>query len=330
MTTHHRLLVIGEMFEGKPRPVVRELVTAARQVADALSAKVILAVLGAEVESQIPAFQVIGGVDEIVTVANPVLAPYLPGPWVDAVSHLVKVEEATVVLIPSSITGRDYAARVAVRCDAAMIPDATSLTIVDGQVAANRSVLGSRFVTTVTHTGSGPVIITIAPGAFPRVGDSPSPAPVRAVPVEIDADRYPVQLVASVAHTAGAKGLTEAERIVAGGRGLGKPEHFALVEELAAVLHAAVGASGATVGAGWRSHDDQVGSTGHTVSPRLYFAVGISGAPQHLVGMAGSEYVVAINRDPQAPIFGVASFGIVGDLFEVVPALIDELRKPET
>ncbi|MGB3330900.1 MAG: electron transfer flavoprotein subunit alpha/FixB family protein, partial [Thermomicrobiales bacterium] len=145
-------------------------------------------------------------------------------------------------------------------------------------------------------------------------------------PMDVDAAGLDtrVRVLEVVEHRAAGPSLTEAKRIVSGGRGLQGPDAFAMLHELAELIGAAVGASGAVVGQGWQSHDIQVGSTGHTVSPDLYLAVGISGAPQHLVGMQGSANVVAINRDPAAPIFDVAAFGVVGDLFEVVPALIAE------
>jgi electron transfer flavoprotein alpha subunit len=320
------VLVIGEHHNGRIRSISFELVTAARGIADEIGGNVSVAVLGADVDAFARELASIEGVDRVVAVSHDALVPFTAGPWTASVAQLARQVSPFALLIPSSITGRDYAARVAARLDAALVPDAIALSVDEGHLAASRAVLGARVVTAVRFEGDAPAIVTVAPGSFPKAGVGDGAAPIDALAVEItDADRR-VSLEGTFAHQAGARALAGAERIVSGGRGLGKAENFALVEELAAVLGAAVGASGATVGAGWRSHDDQVGSTGHIVSPRLYLAVGISGAPQHLVGMQGSEYVVAINRDPDAPIFNVASFGIVGDLFEVVPALIAELK----
>jgi len=320
------ILVIGEHHNGKIRPVSLELITAARCLADDVAGEVVIAVPGSGVAGIASEFAAIQGADRVVVADRDALAPFLPGPWTSAVTSLIRLFRPFAVLIPASITGRDYAPRVAARLDLALVPDAIELSLDEGQLVANRAVLGGRVQTSVKFTDTAAAMVTVAPGAFPRAEPGASVAPVEDFAVTIDADDLRVSLVEKSEHRAGAKGLTSAERIVSGGRGLGQAENFALVEALAEVLGAAVGASGATVGAGWRSHSDQVGSTGHTVSPKLYLAVGISGAPQHLVGMSGSDYIVAINRDPDAPIFKVASFGIVGDLFEVVPALTRQLK----
>ncbi len=320
------ILVIGERHDGKIRSVSLESVTAARRLADELAAEVVAGVAGSDVAGFATEFASIQGVDRVVVAEHEALAPFLPGPWTAAVASLIRHVAPFAVLIPSSITGRDYASRVAARLDLAIVPDAVALSLDEGQLVASRTVLGGRVQTAVRFLGAGPALVTVTPGAFDRAEMGDSSAPIEDVALTVEADDLRVSLVDKTQHRAGAKGLTSADRIVSGGRGLGKAENFALVEELAEVLHAAVGASGATVGAGWRPHSDQVGSTGFTVSPKLYLAVGISGAPQHLVGMSGSEYIVAINRDPDAPIFKVASFGIVGDLFEVVPALTRQLK----
>ncbi len=320
------ILVIGEHRDGKVRAVSLELITAARRLADELKGDVVVAVPGSEVTGIAAEFASVHGVDRVIVAEHEALAPFLPGAWTAVVVALFRQVDPFAVLIPSSITGRDYAARVAARLDLPIVPDAVELSVDDGRLVASRAVLGGRVQTAVRFLEAGPALVTVAPGAFARAGSGQSPASTEAVAVTIDADDLRVSLVEKTEHRVGAKGLTSAERIVSGGRGLGKAENFALVEELAEVLHAAVGASGATVGAGWRPHSDQVGSTGFTVTPKLYVAVGISGAPQHLVGMSGADYIVAINRDPDAPIFKVASFGIVGDLFEVVPALTRQLK----
>jgi electron transfer flavoprotein alpha subunit len=326
MSEPRTVLVIGEHRNGSPRPVSLEMVTAARIIADALDASVSVAALGGDLAEVPAAFAAVEGVDEVVTVSHDALEPFLAGPWVGAVAHLVRQLSPYLVLIPSSITGRDYAARVAARLDSGMASDMTAVRVENRSIVVTRAVLGSRLATDITFKGEGPCVVTVAPGHFGKAESGTAAAPIHNASVDIDESDRRAVLVERREHVAGARGLTQADRIVSGGRGLGKAENFALVEDLANVLGAAVGASGATVGAGWRSHADQVGSTGHTVSPKLYLAVGISGAPQHLVGMSGSEHIVAINRDPEAPIFGVASFGIVGDLFKVVPALIAELK----
>jgi electron transfer flavoprotein alpha subunit len=187
-------------------------------------------------------------------------------------------------------------------------------------------VQGGRYVSDVTIEANQRVIVTVRPGssrAVPLDGGRPT---LREVPVAFTAADTSVQVLDTIVAETEAQGIATAARIVSGGRGLGKPENFALVEDLARELDAAVGASGAVVGLGWRPHAQQVGSTGTTVTPRLYFAVGISGAVQHTIGMSGADTIVAINRDPEAPIFQIASLGVVGDLFEIVPALIAELK----
>lgn len=324
--TSATILVIGEHHNGRIRPASLELVTAARQLADDNSGDVVVAVAGSGVSGIASEFAVISGVDRVVLAEHDALAPFLPGPWSAAVALMIRQLKPFAVLIPSSITGRDYAARVAARLELALVPDAIDISLDEQHLVASRAVLGGRVQTSIRFIDDDPAMVTIATAAFARAEPGESVATIEDFAVTIRADDLRVSLVEKVEHRAGVKGLTSAQRVVSGGRGLGKAENFALVEELAEVLDAAVGASGATVGAGWRTHSDQVGSTGYTVTPMLYLAVGISGAPQHLVGMSGADYIVAINRDPDAPIFKVASFGIVGDLFEVVPALTRQLK----
>lgn len=320
------ILVIGEHRNGQPRPVSLELVVGARRLADETSGEVVVAVPGSGVSEVAAGFATTAGVDRVVVAEHEALHPFVPGPWTAAVAAIIQQVDPFAVLILSSITGRDYAARVAARLDRAIVPDALTLSIEEGALVATRAVLGGRVQTAVRFLEPGPALVTVAPGAFQRGEPKLTAAPIERIDVEIGPDDRRVSLIDTSDHQAGARALISAQRIVSGGRGLGKAEHFSLVEDLAAALDAAVGASGATVGAGWRDHGDQVGSTGHTVAPRLYLAVGISGAPQHLVGMSGADYIVAINRDPDAPIFKVASFGIVGDLFEVVPALTRQIN----
>jgi electron transfer flavoprotein alpha subunit len=193
-------------------------------------------------------------------------------------------------------------------------------------LVAIRPVLGGRVQTAVKLEGDGPSIVTIRQGSFDKAPQGQGgPAPEK-VEIAIDESDLRVKVTSLAAKESAGKGLDTADVIVGGGRGLKEAKNFELVEQLASSLHGAVAATRAITDAGWRPHNEQIGQTGRVVSPRLYIAVGISGAAQHLAGLQGAEYIVAINRDPDAPIFKIASFGIVGDLFEVVPAILAELK----
>lgn len=305
------------------------MVTAGRMLADAWNGELVVLVLSADGAADQEAAG-LAGVDGVISASNAALLPYTSGAWASAAHAGIAGRHPAAVLFPGSIAGRDYVPRVAARMGAALAADVSAISVLNGTLIVHRPVLGGRVQTAIEFSSDALPMMTIRPGSFPRAERAGAAVPIETVQIDDAILDRRVQVVETREHKPVGKSLTEAKRIVSGGRGLQGPDAFAMLEELAAIMDAAVGASGAAVGAGWRSHDDQVGSTGHSVAPSLYLAVGISGAPQHLVGMQGSEYIVAINRDPDAPIFDVASFGIVGDLFQVVPALIEELgRTPE-
>jgi electron transfer flavoprotein alpha subunit len=222
------------------------------------------------------------------------------------------------VLIPFTATGKDLAPRLAAKVGAGLVSDAISLSVKDGRVTARKPQYSGKAYATVTWEGE-PQIATLRPNVFPL---GPEDAGRKAEVVKAKADTVSRAKVTAVhAAAAGKVELSEAQVIVSGGRGLKGPEHFPLVAALGEAFGAAVGASRAVVDAGWVDHQLQVGQTGKTVSPTLYIACGISGAIQHLAGMSSSKYIVAINKDPDAPIFKVANYGIVGDVFDILPKL---------
>jgi electron transfer flavoprotein alpha subunit len=233
-----------------------------------------------------------------------------------------------VAIGAATTAGRDFMPRVAARLQTGHAADAVAVSVEDGKVVAIRPVLESRVQSAVAFEGDGIATLTMRPGSSARAQASGGSAEVKPVDISLsDADlAVKAEPAKAPEGSPSSKALGTAERIVAGGRGLGAPDKFALVEELAAELNAAVAATRPLSDAGWRPQSDQIGQTGQQVSPKLYIACGISGQIQHQVGMQDADIIVAINRDPNAPIFKVASFGIVGDLFEVVPALIGELQ----
>jgi electron transfer flavoprotein alpha subunit len=297
------------------------VVTAARQLADRLGGSVDAIVFGS---GPVQGVDQLGryGADRVLAASHPDFALYNP----DGYSAVIAGSARTyaVVLFPATATGRDLAPRVAAKLGVGCATDVTGLEIDGAKLIVTRPVYAGKALQRVRLDGA-PAIATLRPNTIPAVEAVKAGATVE-VPVPSFTARVTVKEIKAPPQSA--LDVTEAPIVVSGGRGLKDPSNFKLLEELAAALGtAAVGASRAVVDAGWREHGDQVGQTGKTVSPSLYFAVGISGAIQHLAGMRTAKTIVAINRDKDAPIFKVADYGIVGDLFEVVPRLTEEIKK---
>ena len=318
------LLVFIEQRDGKVRPVAREALGEATRLAATLGGPVV----GVCAAASDPGLAALGeaGADRVLLAANDRFATYDGEGYAIAVEAAVRATQPAVVLFGGSAMGKDLAPRVAARLGAGLAADCTHLEIEDGRLTATRPVYAGKALQKVRFPRT-PALLSLRPKVFAAATRVGAAAAVEALAVTLPAGepRARVQRVSAVA--GGKVDLTESEIIVSGGRGLKGPENFPLIEELAGALGATVGASRAVVDAGWRPHHDQVGQTGKTVSPKLYVAVGISGAIQHLAGMSSSRCIVAINKDPEAPIFKVADYGLVGDLFEVVPALTAEVRK---
>jgi electron transfer flavoprotein alpha subunit len=325
------VLVVGEAgADGSPRPIAWEVLTAARQVASGLgSGNVTGLFIGAGITDAAQTWAS-GGVDRVLIADGGGFAGPLPAPAAAALARAIEVIDPAVVLVPGTTAGRDYAPLVAARLGAGLAADCVSFAVEDGAVVATRPVLGGRALTRITFPGGEPIMATVRSGSFAKAEAGRTEPIVEMLDVALSPDDQRASLVETTPKGTGASRLDTADVVVSGGRGLKEPAQFAIVEELAEAFGAAVGATRAVVDAGWRPHHEQIGQTGKTVSPRLYVAVGISGAVQHNVGMHGSDYIVAINRDPDAPIFKIASFGIVGDLFEVVPALSAEVRNAKS
>jgi electron transfer flavoprotein alpha subunit len=320
------VLVFVEVKQGKLKKGSLEVLSNAKKFADALGGGDVAAVLvgGADVKGHAAELGQYGANKVLVAAAD-----WLNNWNGEAVSRIVtdaaKAEGAKLVFFAATLDGKDCAPRVAAALDAGLAADVTGLEANGGKLVATRPVYAGKTYLKLSLTT--PVqVISVRPNTFMLEAGAGSAA-VSDLAIGFGEGDLKSKVV-SVEGSSGEKpDLTEAERIVSGGRGLKGPEHFKLLEDFADQIGATVGASRAVVDAGWRSHGDQVGQTGKTVSPNLYFAVGISGAIQHLAGMSTSKCIVAINKDKEAPIFKVADYGIVGDLFEVMPALTAEVKK---
>jgi electron transfer flavoprotein alpha subunit len=320
------ILVFIEQRDGQIRAIAREaLGEATRLVAAGLPGPVVGVCAGASD----PGLAALGhaGAAEILLSSHASFERYEAGGYTAAVVAAVEQMKPAVVLFPASSMGRDLAPRVAARLDVGLASDCSALAVLGGKLVATRPVYAGKATQKVGFART-PALVTLRPKLFaPLEGGNGTPAAVKPLALAFDPAQSKSRVVEIKATAAGRADLTEAEIIVSGGRGLKGPEHFHLIEALATALGGTVGASRAVVDAGWRPHSDQVGQTGKTVSPKLYVAVGISGAIQHLAGMSSSRCIVAINKDAEAPIFKVADYGIVGDAFEVVPALTEAIQR---
>ncbi|MFN2114645.1 MAG: electron transfer flavoprotein subunit alpha/FixB family protein [Anaerolineae bacterium] len=316
--------VLGEVRDGEVKKVTYELLTAARELGD--DAKVTVVIAGDGLDSA-AAEIVERGADSVLALSDPGLARYSPDAWAAALAGLARSGKPDVILGSSTARGRDLTPRLAAELGVDMASDVVELTVDGDRLAALRPIYAGKALERVTVSGS-PRIVTVRPNSYPAAEAAGGGGTTETVAPTTTAPRAVVTTVE--ASESARPDVAEADVIVAGGRGLGGPEHFAMLEELADQLGAAIGASRAVVDAGWRPHSEQVGQTGKTVAPTLYIACGISGAVQHVAGMKTSKTIVAINKDAEAPIFGLADYGIIGDVFEVVPAVTAALRELET
>jgi electron transfer flavoprotein alpha subunit len=311
------VLVLVEHVDGTPKKVTLELLTLARSLGE--PAAVFVGQGFDNAKAQLAEY----GAQKVYVAGDPELDSYLVAPKAEVLAQLVEQVSPAAVLIPSSPEGKEVAGRLAVRIDSGVITDAVGVS--DGFVA-QQSIFGGAFTVGSSVTKGTPVL-TVRPNST-----APEPAPAAAteeqVSVTLSEAATKAKVLDRVSEKKGGRPeLTEAAIVVSGGRGLGGAENFGIVEKLADSLGAAVGASRAATDAGWYPHQNQVGQTGKTVSPQLYIAVGISGAIQHRAGMQTSKTIVAINKDAEAPIFELVDFGVVGDLFTVVPQLNEAIEK---
>ncbi len=313
-------LAVLEQRDGVLRKISHEVVTAAQRLGGGVEAVVCAAgaVQGADQAGKY-------GADKIVTLTNPAFAKYAPEACAQALADRAKQGGYRTIVFAASATGKDLAPRVAAKLGVAVAADITDLAADAGGVVVTRPVYAGKALLKV-KVASQPAVLSLRPNVFTPV-ERPKAGAAETVAVTVPAGRVVVREIKAA--PAGTLDVAEAQVIISGGRGLKEPANFKVLEELARAFggQAAVGASRAVVDAGWRAHADQVGQTGKTVSPSLYIAVGISGAIQHLAGMRTSKVIVAINKDKDAPIFKVADYGVVGDLFEIVPKLTEEIRK---
>ena len=318
------ILVIAEQRQGTLSRTTWEAVAAAQHAGGPIKIVVLGSGLG-----NLPDALAAGAVDEVLTVDLPALAQYTADGYVAALHSAIQEIGPDLVFLPHTYQTRDFAPALAVRLERPLVTDVVALTRQNDGLVYTRPVFQGKLNADVAATGPAPHLVTFQIGAFrgDAAAKGAAPAPVRALSVVVEEAAIRQRPEEPFTEARQAVDLSQAERIVAVGRGIKGQEHIAMAKSLAEALGAELAASRPICDAGWLPMDRQIGSSGQTVAPRLYVALGISGAIQHLVGMKGSRTIVAINKDPDAPIFEVADYGIAGDLFEVVPALVAALKK---
>ncbi|MEE9118058.1 MAG: electron transfer flavoprotein subunit alpha/FixB family protein [Calditrichia bacterium] len=315
-----KILVFAEQREGELKKVAFENLSLGKKLSTDLGAELVAVLIGNNISGlgeQLGKY----GASKVIACQNDALDLYQPEGYAKILADTVTSEDASIVIMGATLMGKDLAPRVATRLDAALATDCISVEVSDGDLKIVRPMYAGKVRATI-RLKSDKKLLTIRPNVYPA---EENPESAEVIEVAADPGEIKTKVTEVMAGSKDKLDVTEADIIVSGGRGLKDPDNFHLISDLADKLGAAQGASRAAVDAGWRPYEEQVGQTGKTVSPSLYIAVGISGAIQHLAGMSSSKYIVAINKDPEAPIFKIADYGIVGDLFEVVPKMLEML-----
>jgi len=321
------IFIIVEQRNLEIRKVSLELLSQGRKVADETGEPLVAVILGQGIEGLAQTVAA-SGADKVILIDDAKLADYTTGAYTSVLNKLIRKEEPQAVLMGNTAVGKDLAPRLAQRLGVGLASDCTGMeTDASSFLVFKRPIYAGKAFEYLT-SNVRPILATIRPNTFKAAEpDASRQAEIVKETADIDADDLRAILKEVAIAASSRPDLTEANIIVSGGRGMGGPENYVILEALADVVGAAVGASRAAVDSGWKEHKFQVGQTGKTVAPTLYIACGISGAIQHLAGMGSSKFIVCINKDPEANIFNVADYGIVGDLFEVVPLLTEEFKK---
>ncbi len=329
LNDYNGVWVIGEQREGKINPVTIELIGEGRKLADQLGKELAVVIAGYEVEKEVKEL-LHYSVDKVYYINDPLLKDFTTDGYAISIANLIERKKPEVVLVGATSIGRDIAPRIAGKVGTGLTADCTKLEIdsTDNKLLQTRPAFGGNLMATIVCPKNRPQMSTVRPGVMAKAVRNESETGIlEVVTPELTEKMIRTRLVEILPQEKKSVNLTDARIIVSGGRGLKKAEGFELIKELADKLGAEIGASRAAVDSGWIEHSHQVGQTGTTVRPELYIACGISGAIQHLAGMSDSKYIVAINKDAKAPIFSICDYGIVGDLYEIIPEMIESLNR---
>jgi len=322
------VLVFAEQRDGKFKKPSLEAISEGRRQSDRLGCELSVLLVGADGLSELAGQAAALGADRVLLVSDPRLKLYAAEAYALAVATAAGKLDPDLLLMASSAMGRDLAARVAARLGAGLASDCTAIAGEGGGFSIRRPVYSGKAIATVVFSGARPAMATLRPNVFPVIAQ-PKAGRGETAPLEVpfQEKHFRCRVNSIEAEKGATLDVSEADIVVSGGRAMKGPENFSYIRMLADALGGAVGASRAAVDAGWIDHQHQVGQTGKVVSPTLYVACGISGAIQHLAGMSSSKVIVAINKDADAPIFKLADYGIVGDLYEVIPKMVEEIKK---
>jgi electron transfer flavoprotein alpha subunit len=328
--SHYKgIWVYAEQRHGEISPVVYELLNEGKTLASKLNVPLSAVLMGHNIgEKALGLIQ--RGADKVYLFDDPILAEFQDDPYSDLLSHLIEQEKPEIVLMGATNIGRSFASRVAARIYTGLTADCTGLDIdpATRNLQQTRPAFGGNIMATILTPRHRPQMATVRHKVFkPAAKDASRKGEVIKKPVDSAKTLNRTKFIQFIIDTTAKVNLSDADIIVSGGRGLGKPEGFKIIEELAEALGGAVGSSRAAVDAGWIPYSHQVGQTGRTVSPKVYFACGISGQIQHLVGMGSSDIIIAINKDPHAPMMKIATFAIEGDVYDIIPWIIKEVKK---